>query len=92
MKKEEIKIQRNYLTVDEFQQIRKIENLSEDFLDFLEIGFRTGISVGDILHLKKENIDLEKKIIIGTARKTGHPIYIVMDSTTFQILKKRVEQ
>lgn len=92
MKKEEIKIERNYLTVDEFQQIRKIENLSEDFLDFLEIGFRTGISVGDILHLKKENIDLEKKIIIGTARKTGHPIYIVMDSTTFQILKKRVEQ
>mgnify|MGYP000137860535 CR=1 FL=1 len=41
MKKEEIKIERNYLTVDEFQQIRKIENLSEDFLDFLEIGFRT---------------------------------------------------
>lgn len=69
-----------------------MENLSEDFLDFLEIGFRTGLRVGDILHLKKENIDLEKKIITGMVRKTGHPIYIVMDQTTFQILKKRVEQ
>lgn len=92
MKKEEVKVKRNYLTVDEFQQIRKMEDLSEDFLDFLEIGFRTGLRVGDILHLKKENVDLKKKIITGTARKTGHPIYIVMDQTTFQILKKRVKQ
>ena len=92
MKKEEVKIERNYLTVEEFQKIRTMENLSKDFLDFLEIGFRTGLRVGDILHLKKENIDVEKKIITGTARKTGYPIYIVMDQTTFQILKKRVEQ
>ena len=45
-----------YLTVEEFHLIRKMD-LPQDFLDFLEIGFRTGLRLNDILNLKKENID-----------------------------------
>ena len=43
-----------YLTVEEFHLIRKMD-LPQDFLDFLEIGFRTGLRLNDILNLKKEN-------------------------------------
>lgn len=49
-----------YLTVEEFHLIRKMD-LPQDFLDFLEIGFRTGLRLNDILNLKKENIDLQKR-------------------------------
>ena len=38
---------KNYLTVEEFNTIRRM-NLPKDFLDFLEIGFRTGLRTADI--------------------------------------------
>lgn len=42
-----------YLTVEEFHLIRKMD-LPQDFLDFLEIGFRTGLRLNDILNLKRK--------------------------------------
>ena len=57
--------QNEYLTVEEFHLIRNMD-LPQDFLDFLEIGFRTGLRSKDILSLKRENIDLQKERIIGT--------------------------
>ena len=41
--------QNEYLTVEEFHLIRNMD-LPQDFLDFLEIGFRTGLRIGDILN------------------------------------------
>ena len=67
---------KNYLTVEEFNTIRRMD-FPKDFLDFLEIGFRTGLRAADILNLKKENVKLKKDDngnstgrIHGTALKT----------------------
>ena len=35
--------EKSYLTIEEFNAIRKMD-LPKDFLDFLEIGFRTGLT------------------------------------------------
>ena len=51
--------EKSYLTIEEFNAIRKMD-FPKDFLDFLEIGFRTGLRAADILNLKKENIVLTK--------------------------------
>ena len=42
---------KHYLTVEEFNAIRRMD-FPKDFLDFLEIGFRTGLRAADILNLK----------------------------------------
>lgn len=82
--------QNEYLTVEEFHLIRKMD-LPQDFLDFLEIGFRTGLRSKDILSLKKENIDLQKERIIGTAQKTNLPMDVALDKTSLSILKRRLK-
>lgn len=90
---------KNYLTVEEFNTIRRM-NLPKDFLDFLEIGFRTGLRTADILNLKKENIVLTKngdgsltERIHGTALKTKSqtPINIRLDQKSLSILKDRLD-
>ena len=51
--------EKSYLTIEEFNAIRKMD-LPKDFLDFFEVGFRTGLRATDILNLKKENVKLKK--------------------------------
>ena len=91
--------EKSYLTVEEFNAIRKMD-LPKDFLDFLEIGFRTGLRAADILNLKKENVKLKKDDngnstgqIHGTALKTKSqtPINIKLDQMSLSILKDRLE-
>ena len=91
--------EKSYLTIEEFNAIRKMD-FSKDFLDFLEIGFRTGLRAADILNLKKENIVLTKNDdgsltgrIHGTAlrTKTQTPINIRLDQKSLSILKDRLE-
>ena len=90
---------KNYLTVEEFNTIRRMD-FPKDFLDFLEIGFRTGLRAADILNLKKENVKLKKDDngnstgrIHGTALKTKSqtPINIKLDQISLSILKNRLE-
>ena len=90
---------KNYLTVEEFNAIRRMD-FPKDFLDFLEIGFRTGLRAADILNLKKENIVLTKNDddsltgrIHGTALKTKSQtqINIRLDQKLLSILKDRLE-
>lgn len=90
---------KNYLTVEEFNAIRRMD-FPKDFLDFLEIGFRTGLRAADILNLKKENIVLTKNDddsltgrIHGTALKTKSQtqINIKLDQISLSILKNRLE-
>ena len=91
--------EKSYLTIEEFNAIRKMD-FPKDFLDFLEIGFRTGLRAADILNLKKENIVLTKNDdgsltgrIHGTAlrTKTQTPINIRLDQKSLSILKDRLE-
>lgn len=91
--------EKSYLTIEEFNAIRKM-NFPKDFLDFLEIGFRTGLRAADILNLKKEDIVLTKNDddsltgrIHGTAlrTKTQAPINIRLDQKSLSILKDRME-
>lgn len=86
---------KNYLTVEEFNAIRRMD-FPKDFLDFLEIGFRTGLRAADILNLKKENIVLTKNDddsltgrIHGTALKTKSQtqINIKLDQISLSILE-----
>lgn len=90
---------KNYLTVEEFNTIRRMD-FPKDFLDFLEIGFRTGLRAADILNLKKKNVKLKKDDngnsagrIQGTALKTKSqtPINIRLDQKSLSILKDRME-
>lgn len=82
--------QNEYLTVEEFNAIRKMD-LPQVFLDFLEIGFRTGLRAVDILNLKKENINLKKERIIGNAQKINLPMDVALDKISLDILKRRLE-
>ena len=91
--------EKSYLTVEEFNAILKMD-FPKDFLDFLEIGFRTGLRAADILNLKKENIVLTKNDddsltgrIHGTALKTKSQaqINIKLDQISLSILKNRLE-
>ena len=41
-----------YLTVEEFHLIRKMD-LPQDFLDFLEIGFRTGLRLNEDVYKRQ---------------------------------------
>lgn len=91
--------EKSYLTVEEFNAIRKMD-LPKDFLDFFEVGFRTGLRATDILNLKKENVKLKKDDngnstgrIHGTALKTKSQtqINIRLDQKSLSILKDRLE-
>ena len=91
--------EKSYLTIEEFNAIRKMD-LPKDFLDFFEIGFRTGLRATDILNLKKENVKLKKDDngnstgrIHGTALKTKSQtqINIRLDQKSLSILKDRLE-
>lgn len=91
--------EKSYLTIEEFNVIRKMD-LPKDFLDFFEIGFRTGLRATDILNLKKENVKLKKDDngnstgrIHGTALKTKSQtqINIRLDQKSLSILKDRLE-
>ena len=91
--------EKSYLTIEEFNAIRKMD-FPKDFLDFLEIGFRTGLRAADILNLKKKNVKLKKDDngnsagrIQGTALKTKSqtPINIKLDQISLSILKNRLE-
>lgn len=92
--------EKNYLTIEEFNAIRKMD-LPKDFLDFFEVGFRTGLRAADILNLKKENVKLKKDDngnstgrIHGTALKTKSQtqINIKLDQISLSILKDRLEK
>lgn len=91
--------EKSYLTIEEFNAIRKMD-LPKDFLDFFEVGFRTGLRAADILNLKKENVKLKKDDngnstgrIHGTALKTKSQtqINIKLDQISLSILKDRLE-
>ena len=91
--------EKSYLTIEEFNAIRKMD-LPKDFLDFFEVGFRTGLRATDILNLKKENVILKKDDngnstgrIHGTALKTKSQtqINIRLDQKSLSILKDRLE-
>lgn len=91
--------EKSYLTIEEFNAIRKMD-LPKDFLDFFEVGFRTGLRATDILNLKKENVKLKKDDngnstgrIHGTALKTKSQtqINIRLDQKSLSILKDRLE-
>lgn len=91
--------EKSYLTIEEFNAIRKMD-LPKDFLDFFEIGFRTGLRATDILNLKKENVKLKKDDngnstgrIHGAALKTKSQtqINIRLDQKSLSILKDRLE-
>ena len=91
--------EKSYLTIEEFNAIRKMD-LPKDFLDFSEVGFRTGLRATDILNLKKENVKLKKDDngnstgrIHGTALKTKSQtqINIRLDQKSLSILKDRLE-
>lgn len=91
--------EKSYLTIEEFNAIRKMD-LPKDFLDFFEVGFRTGLRATDILNLKKENVKLKKDDngnstgrIHGTALKTKSQtqINIRLDQKLLSILKDRLE-
>lgn len=92
--------EKSYLTIEEFNAIRKMD-LPKDFLDFFEVGFRTGLRATDILNLKKENVKLKKDDngnstgrIHGTALKTKSQtqINIRLDQKSLSILKDRLEK
>ena len=91
--------EKSYLTIEEFNAIRKMD-LPKDFLDFFEVGFRTGLRATDILNLKKENVKLKKDDngnstgrIHGTVLKTKSQtqINIRLDQKSLSILKDRLE-
>lgn len=91
--------EKSYLTIEEFNAIRKMD-LPKDFLDFFEVGFRTGLRATDILNLKKENVKLKKDDngnstgrIHGTVLKTKSQtqINIRLDQKSLCILKDRLE-
>lgn len=91
--------EKSYLTIEEFNAIRKMD-LPKDFLDFFEVGFRTGLRATDILNLKKENVKLKKDDngnstgrIHGTTLKTKSQtqINIRLDQKSLSILKDRLE-
>lgn len=91
--------EKSYLIIEEFNAIRKMD-LPKDFLDFFEVGFRTGLRATDILNLKKENVKLKKDDngnstgrIHGTALKTKSQtqINIRLDQKSLSILKDRLE-
>lgn len=91
--------EKSYLTIEEFNAIRKMD-LPKDFLNFFEVGFRTGLRATDILNLKKENVKLKKDDngnstgrIHGTALKTKSQtqINIRLDQKSLSILKDRLE-
>ena len=91
--------EKSYLTIEEINAIRKMD-LPKDFLDFFEVGFRTGLRATDILNLKKENVKLKKDDngnstgrIHGTALKTKSQtqINIRLDQKSLSILKDRLE-
>lgn len=91
--------EKSYLTIEEFNAIRKMD-LPKDFLDFFEVGFRTGLRATDILNLKKENVKLKKDDngnstgrIHGPALKTKSQtqINIRLDQKSLSILKDRLE-
>ena len=91
--------EKSYLTIEELNAIRKMD-LPKDFLDFFEVGFRTGLRATDILNLKKENVKLKKDDngnstgrIHGTALKTKSQtqINIRLDQKSLSILKDRLE-
>lgn len=91
--------EKSYLTIEEFNAIRKMD-LPKDFLDFFEVGFRTGLRAIDILNLKKENVKLKKDDngnstgrIHGTVLKTKSQtqINIRLDQKSLCILKDRLE-
>lgn len=91
--------EKSYLTIEEFNAIRKMD-LPKGFLDFFEVGFRTGLRATDILNLKKENVKLKKDDngnstgrIHGTALKTKSQtqINIRLDQKSLSILKDRLE-
>lgn len=91
--------EKSYLTIEEFNAIWKMD-LPKDFLDFFEVGFRTGLRATDILNLKKENVKLKKDDngnstgrIHGTALKTKSQtqINIRLDQKSLSILKDRLE-
>ena len=60
-----------YLTVEEFHLIRKMD-LPQDFLDFLEIGVSNRIKIKRYLEFKKGNINLKKERIIGNSTKNKY--------------------
>lgn len=76
-----------------FYEYKKImdQNPPKAFADFLEIGYRTGLRSKFLINLKKENVDLKDKTVIGTDPKSSLPIYIVLDDRSFEILKCRIE-
>lgn len=91
--------EKSYFTIEEFNAIRKMD-LPKGFLDFFEVGFRTGLRATDILNLKKENVKLKKDDngnstgrIHGTALKTKSQtqINIRLDQKSLSILKNRLE-
>lgn len=91
--------EKSYLTIEEFNAIRKMD-FPKDFLDFFEVGFRTGLRATDILNLKKENVKLKKDDngnstgrIHGAALKTKSQtqINIRLDQKSLSILKDRLE-
>lgn len=76
-----------------FYEYKKImeQKLPKTFSDFLDIGYRTGLRSNFLCNLKKENVDLDKKVITGNDPKTSLPIYVVLDDRSFSILERRIK-
>ncbi|WP_195465895.1 tyrosine-type recombinase/integrase [Anaerostipes hadrus] len=76
-----------------FYAYKKImdQNPPKAFSDFLDIGYRTGLRSKFLCNLKKENVDLNKKVITGNDPKTSLPIYVVLDDGSFSILERRIK-
>jgi integrase len=57
-----------YLTLDEFMKLIKVVTVPHHKLAFI-LGFHSGMRVGEIVHLQKENIDLNgRRIFIKDAK------------------------
>ena len=57
-----------------FYEYKKImeQKLPKTFSDFLDIGYRTGLRSNFLCNLKKENVDLDKKVITGNDQRQAY--------------------
>ena len=76
-----------------FYEYKKImeQKPPKTFSDFLDIGYRTGLRSNFLCNLKKEHVDLDKKVITGNDPKTSLPIYVMLDDGSFSILEQRMK-
>lgn len=89
-KKHEVKVYRSVFTADEIQELWNNLYMHEE-IDTTLIMIYSGLRIGEVMELKKENIDLEKGVITGAGIKTeaGKKRIIPIHSKIFKLILNR---